>query len=92
MVQPLELMAHFPTATRHAWFGNSLSHLESFRQDDGTYRFPARYLKEASGGYWVSGAYMRLEQNRRRRDSLTLESTFRMCKIKQLADRVHLQA
>ena len=81
-VQRLELMAHFPTALEHRWFRESLAHLESFRQSDGTYHFPASYLKESSGGYWVNGAYMRLEENRRRRESLTLDSTFRMCKIK----------
>ena len=83
-VQRLELMAHFPTAPDHRWFQESLAHLEGFRRDDGTYRFPSRYLKESSGGYWVSGYYMRLEENRRRRESLTLDSTFRMCEIRQL--------
>ncbi len=83
-VQRLELMAHFPTVPSHRWFRESVAHLESFRQDDGTYRFPSRYLKESSGGYWVSGYYMRLEENRRRREALTLDSTFRMCEIRDL--------
>ena len=86
-VQRLELMAHFPTAPGHRWFQASLAHLEGFRLDDGTYRFPARYLKESPGGYWVSGAYMRLEQNRRQRESLTLDSTFRVRRIKHLISR-----
>lgn len=86
-VQRLELMAHFPIAVRSAWFRHSLDHLENFRTDDGTYRFPAAYLREQSSGYWVTGAYMRLEENRRRRIALTLDSTFRMCKIKRLMER-----
>ena len=77
-------MAHFPIAVRSAWFRRSLDHLESFRTDEGAYRFPAAYLREQSSGYWVTGAYMRVEENRRRRVALTLDSTFRMCKIKQL--------
>jgi hypothetical protein len=84
-VQRLELMAHFPAATSHRWFQESMAHLEGFRTDEGPYRFPARYLKEAASGYWVSGSYMRLEENRRARDSLALDSTFRMLLLKQLA-------
>ena len=83
-VQRLELMAHFPTVPSHCWFRESLAHLEGFRLDDGTYRFPSRYLRESSEGYWVSGAYMRLEENRRPREALTLDSTFRMGEIRDL--------
>jgi hypothetical protein len=86
-VQRIELMAHFPIAVQSAWFEHSLDHLESFRTDEGTYRFPAAYLREQSSGYWVTGAYMRLEDRRRRRVALTLDSTFRMCKIKCLSRR-----
>ncbi len=86
-VQRLALMAHFPTARQHPWFQNCVTHLESFRTDEGLYRFPARYLKESSSGYWVTGAYMRLEENRRARQSLNLDSTFRMLKIKSCYDR-----
>lgn len=84
LIQRLEVMAHFPDARRHRWFRESLAHLESFRAEDGTYRFPSRYLKESPSGYWVTGAYMRLEENRRRRVSLTLDSTFRMMVLKRL--------
>jgi len=83
-VQRLELMAHFATARASEWFRRSVAHLESFHTDRGTYRFPARYLREQRNGYWVQGAYMRLEVNRRSRQSLEIESTFRMCQIKRL--------
>jgi hypothetical protein len=82
-VQRVELMAHFPIARRSQWFRESLRHLEGFRTEIGTYRFPAPYLREQASGYWVQGAYMRLEQERRSRLSLETESTFRMLKIKQ---------
>jgi hypothetical protein len=84
LVQRVELMAHFPAAATHRWFRESVAHLEGFRTDEGTYRFPARHLQESPGGYWVSGAYMRLEENRRARQSLTLDSTFRMLCIRKL--------
>jgi hypothetical protein len=41
-------------------------------------------MPERQSGYWVQGAYMRLEENRRSRRSLELDSTFRMCAIKRL--------
>jgi hypothetical protein len=83
-VQRLELMAHFRLARQSAWFQEGLRHLEGLRTQEGTYRFPARYLREGSSGYWVLGAYMRLEENRRVRRSLDLDSTFRMRKIERL--------
>ena len=83
-VQRLEMMAHFPAARQHRWFQESMAHLESYRTEDGTYRFPSRYLREIPAGYWVTGAYMRLEENRRKRQSLTLDSTFRMMLLKRL--------
>jgi hypothetical protein len=85
-VQRLELMAHFPTAIGHRWFQEGLAHLEGHRTDGGTYRFPGRYLKESPGGYWVSGTYMRLEENRRTPQALALDSTFRMCVIRSLVE------
>jgi hypothetical protein len=83
-VQRLELMAHFPVARQSEWFKNCMRHLEGYRTEQGTYRFPARYLREQASGYWVQGAYMRLEEKRRTRQSLELDSTFRMLKIKRL--------
>lgn len=83
-VQRLCLMAHFPIARTHRWFRDRLVHLETFRTAEGVDRFPARYLQEASRGYWVKGAAMRLEDNRRRRIALTLDSTFRMATLQHL--------
>jgi hypothetical protein len=82
-IQRLEMMARFPTVHEHRWFKECLGHLEGFQQEDGTYRFPGRYLREQQSGYWVTGAYTRLDEDRRRRISLTVESTFRMLSIKR---------
>ena len=84
-VQRLELMAHLSIARQSEWFRDCVQHLERFRTEQGTYRFPGRYLREGASGYWVSGAYMRLEENRRVRRSLELDSTFRMALIDKLA-------
>jgi hypothetical protein len=84
-VQRVELMAHFRVAHSSTWFQDRVRHLRGFQTDAGVYRFPSGYLRESSSGYWVSGAYMRLEENRRVRRSLDLDSTFRICVIDSLA-------
>lgn len=84
-VQRLELMANFPEIRYRKWFQNGVKHLRSFRTEQGTYRFPAAYLKENPSGYYVTGAYMRLEEDRRRKIALELDSTFRMELIRKKA-------
>jgi hypothetical protein len=83
-VQRVALMAHFPTARAHRWLAESLAHLESFCTPRGTYLFPRVYLPERTSGYWVAGAYMGFEENRRSNLALELESTFWMALIKRL--------
>ncbi len=83
LVQRVELMGHFPTARKHRWFKGCMEHLENFRTDDGTWRLPRRYLKEQKVGYWVGGAHMGLEENRRSSRATEIESTFRMLKIRR---------
>ncbi|MFH1513928.1 MAG: hypothetical protein ABIG42_00555 [bacterium] len=43
--------------------------------------FPREYLPEKQRGYYVCGAYMGLEDGRRSKKVLELESTFRMLRI-----------
>ncbi len=85
LVQRLELMAHFREVLRQPWFKTCLGFLEVFRTGEGTYLFPRPYIRELTQGYWVHGAYMGLEENRRPKRALELESTFRMLKIKKVA-------
>ena len=84
LVQRLELLARFPAARGHPWFGEGLAHLEGFRTPQGAYAFPREYLRE-SEGYWVSGYVMGLEQDRRSKRALEVESTFWMLRIKRSA-------
>lgn len=81
-VQIIKLLIDFQTARRHPWFRESLDHLEQFRTDKGTYLFPRPYLPEKPQGYWVNGAHMALEENRR--SSLEVESTFWMAKFHKI--------
>ena len=85
LVQRVELMAHFPAARKMPSFRDCLAHLEDHRTDRGTYLFPRDYLKEQPNGYWVTGACMGLEENRRAATAIELESTFRMLTIHRLA-------
>jgi hypothetical protein len=84
-LQRLELMAVFPSARRTPWFRSWLAHLEEYRTDRGSWAFPRAYLPEKPSGYWVLASQRGLEQARRRRLALELESTFRMLSIKQLS-------
>jgi hypothetical protein len=83
-LQRLELMAHFPRAVKSRWFASGLRRLDDYRTEKGTYRFPARFLKEQKSGYYVAGAYMGLGENRRCREGMEIESTFRVLRIRRL--------
>jgi hypothetical protein len=84
IIQRLELLARFPTAQETAWFRQGMQLLESYQTERGTYTFPSTYLLEKKAGYYVGGEYMGLEDNRRKKTTLELESTFRMLRLKQL--------
>jgi len=85
-IQRLELMSHFPRARRSPWFQGAVRHLDSYRTEQGTYRFPTGYLREQPSGYYVTGAYLGLGENRRRPLSVEVESTFRILKILHAVD------
>ncbi|MFC1921240.1 hypothetical protein ACFLYQ_05925 [Chloroflexota bacterium] len=80
-IQRLILMGQFSAAIRHPWFVNSMNHLQGLKTENGTYLFPRSYLPEKPIGYWVTGARMALEENRRKGLALVLESTFWMMKL-----------
>jgi len=80
----LELMAHFPNAVTSSWFQQGLNHFESFKTEKGTYAFPKEYLIERESP-WVLGSHMSLGENRRKKQFIETESTFRMLKIKKVA-------
>ncbi|MBN2542452.1 hypothetical protein JXI42_06255 [bacterium] len=77
------LMSHFKTAWESRWFKSCVEHLEKFRTENGTYRFPKHYLKERRNSYFVTGGHTGLGENRRKKITLEIESTFWMMKIKK---------
>jgi hypothetical protein len=83
LIQRLALMSNFRAARKHPWFTENVARLEEYRTVQDTYIFPRSYLQERPIGYWVTGAYMALEENRRNKIAIELESTFWMLKIKK---------
>ena len=77
----LVLMSHFRPARNHRWLREGVAFFDQFRTDEGRYRIPRQYLAEERNGCWVFGSYMGLEENRRTKIALELESTFWMLKF-----------
>jgi hypothetical protein len=81
----LEFMGKFPAARKSPWFVNSIEYLESFRTENGTYLFPRTWLQEKQVGYWVGGLHMGFDDRKNYPKVIECESTFRVLKIKQIA-------
>ena len=80
-VQQMVLMSHFALARRSSWFRNGLQFLKGYQTEPGRYCFPRHFLPESRSGYWVMGMYMGMEENRRTKQALEIESTFWMLKL-----------
>jgi len=77
----LNLMSRSRTAREHPWFKRSFSFLNSFKAENDLITFPRGFLPEKRFGYWVTGARMGLEPNRKTQKAITCESTFRYLEI-----------
>ena len=81
----LELLSQLPVISQSDWFQNAVLFLERYRTRYDTYIFPQEWLKEKRTGYWINGAYMAFQSERRNRKVMECESTFRMLKLKHQA-------
>jgi hypothetical protein len=81
----LELLSPLPVVSQSDWFQNAILFLEEYRTRYDTYVFPRNWLKEKRTGYWINGAYMAFQSERRNRKDIECESTFRMLKLKYQA-------
>jgi hypothetical protein len=79
-------MGKVAIARKSQWFLSSLEYLESFRTENGTYIFPKSWLPEKHIGYWVGGLRMGYDDRKNYPKAIECESTFRMLKIKQVAN------
>ena len=86
-IQRIALMSRFEAAWQHPWFREGVAFLEGFKTPQGGYLFPREYLVEKPSGYWVTGPYMGLEENRRKKITQELESTFWMMNITNRSEK-----
>lgn len=76
------LLSHFNASYRHPPFSTALQVLESFALGEGQYRFPKEYLQEKKDSYWVFGCHMGMGELRSKAESLIIESTYWMERIR----------
>ena len=85
MLLVLDTLAPFSCIRKSQWFQNSMSYLEDFRAEDGTYSFPRTWLPEKRRGYWIGGEYMAFDERKGRKNAIEVESTFRVLSVRQRA-------
>lgn len=72
-----EYISNYPIAEKTKWFGELIAYLEEFNTREGTYLFPAKWLKEQTG-YAVLGSHISFGENRRKKNWVEIESTIYM--------------
>jgi hypothetical protein len=77
-----EYISKYPIAVKTKWFASLLDYLEEYKTENGTYIFPAEWLKESTG-YAVLGHHVSFGENRRKKNWREIESTFYMLLLKQ---------
>ena len=77
-----QYITKYPAALQTKWFGDLIDHLEKYKTENGTYLFPAGWLKETSG-YAVMGSHLSFGENRRKKNWCEIESTLYMQLLKQ---------
>jgi hypothetical protein len=68
-------MSKYPSARKTGWFGDLLAYMDSYKTNNGTYLFPAHWLKEKQG-YAVQGNHISFGENRKKKNWREIESTF----------------
>jgi len=72
----LDLLGRFSVAANSEWFTQALKLINEYTDESGIYHFPKSFLTEKDSN-WILGSHMGLGENRRRKDALTIEGTFR---------------
>ena len=72
----MELLSNFVAASQTEWFLQALELTEKYVDNNGSYRYPKCYLTEKNS-CWILGNHMSLGENRRNRNALEWEGTFR---------------
>lgn len=86
MLHRLELLSNFDVAVNHRWFKQVYKICEEHKLENEMYLFPKESMVESESN-WVYGNHMSYGENRRKKDSLLLESTFKMLCINNNINR-----
>jgi hypothetical protein len=86
LVGMLEMLVPFARTHNRELIISCLNHLNSYQTDRDTWAFPKSYLQELSTGNWDYGAFMGLEENRRKEQVYEAESTFRMLRLMNMTE------
>ncbi|NLA85694.1 MAG: hypothetical protein GX847_00100, partial [Clostridiales bacterium] len=70
-----QYISKYPPARKTKWFGDLLGYLVKYKTENGTYLFPAEWLKEQQG-YAVLGNHLSFGENRKKQNWREIESTF----------------
>ena len=72
----LDLMSNFSVAKKSKWFSQSIEFINQFVDEKGFYHYPKNYLTEKNS-CWILANRMSLGENRKRKNALLIEGTFR---------------
>jgi len=81
----LNQLAHFPRAICSEWFSEAMRTVSGYEKQDSIYDFPKEYLTEKDS-IWILGNHMSMGENRRLKQSMTVEGTFWMLNILRLIE------
>ena len=77
----LSLFSRSEKGRNHPWFKNNIHQLDSFKNENGLYKFSRDMIPQKNSGYWVSGKSLGLEEDRSTTKAIQIESTFRYYEI-----------
>lgn len=76
----VDLLGRFTAAINSEWFLQALELINQYADRNGIYHFPKSFLTEKDS-CWILGNHMGLGENRRQKNALTIEGTFRALMI-----------
>lgn len=82
----LDFLSNFEVAVNHSWFKKVYKLCKKYKLENGMYQFPKESMVENESN-WVYGNHISYGENRRKKDSLLLESTFKMLCIENNINR-----
>jgi hypothetical protein len=78
LLQRVYILSHFKICNYNDWFKKAIDYLKTFRNETGRYEFPRKMLTEKRDTYWIFSGHMGMGENRRKKPSNEIESTYWM--------------